>query len=360
MEVLKEFLQTIPFIYRYLLRRFLEVFSIILLGFVVLISLTASVLFLNFSKKFQWNILFEYLIGVVGFIFPLIFPLLLFGAIILTLLLLIRQRINWLIFSMGISARNFAFPILLFSLFFPLILWLYCEFLYPKAAYKRYEAYLLSKNKVIKRGIVENFWYKKGENKFIYFSLINLKENKAFDGKIIKLNDKFQIKEIDVIPIADFFVKNRKIVVKADNSLAYTFKRVKTISHINEYLPYDPKLLKVKQPKYFSNTELIRIVLYAKRFGLNFYPFLWELIKRFLLLIFTFLVAFISFLRLFNSVNLGEFGWGVGKLFTGIAIFYILVSTFEGLVDKASVNPLWGLLIPIPYFVWAFVVYKKS
>lgn len=360
METFREFIRAVPLVYRFLLSEFFKVFTLTLLGFAILISLGSVVFFINLAKNFDWFALFEYILGNLAVYLSFFFPILVLSSIALTLYLFLSKKLNWLIFSMGISSKSFALPIATLALIFSLFLGGYFEFIYPLAGSLQHRAYLIAKNKPIQTGIVQEFWYKIDEKKFLYFSLINLNVKRAFGGKLIELNNDFQIEKILVIPRAVFKIKNDKILVKANNLKLYTFDRIRKVNTLHLKFPYNPKLLKVRKPDYFSLSELLNLIIYAKSFGLNFYPYLWEFIKRLLIVITTFVFFIAPFLKLFGSINLKEFGLKLFKYSAALLGFYIYIGLWQTLVNKSSINPLWSLLILIPYSFWLWKVVKEE
>ena len=361
MELFKEFLQSIPLLYRYILREFIKFFVITLLGLVIAASLTESILFFNTAKYFTWKLLFEELVGLSGIGIGFTFPAITFASLAFTLFFLLRRRINWLIFSMALSPKNFLGFILTLSATLSAFLLFYFEFVYPLAAYKKYEAYLIAKRKPFDTGIVQDFWYKISGREFLNFALVNLQINRAFGGRLIKLNNDFQISSVTVIPNARFVVKNNEILVKAKNLKVFSFDKVRKLEFLRLRFPYNPKLLRVKKPEFFTLGELVNLILYAKEFGLNYYPYLWELIGRILLVLTTFVFGIVSFIKLLGSVNISSFVLRSIRLSLTLLLFYVYFFTWESLVNKVSLNPLWSLAIIVPlYGFWLYRTIKKG
>jgi len=361
MELFKEFLRSIPLLYKYILTEFVKLFFIILLGTVIATLLIDSLLFFNTAKYFTWELLFKEIAGFTGEGLGIIFPVITFASLAFTLFFLLRRKINWLIFSMALSPKNFLGFILSLSATLSTLLFLYFEFVYPVAVYKKYEAYLLAKRKPFDTGIVQDFWYRVNNREFLNFALVNLQINRAFGGRLIKLNNDFQISSVTVIPNARFVVKNNEILVKAKNLKVFSFDKVRKLEFLRLRFPYNPKLLRVKKPEFFTLGELVNLILYAKEFGLNYYPYLWELIGRILLVLTTFVFGIVSFIKLLGSVNISSFVIRSIRLSLVLVIFYVYFFTWESLVNKVSLNPLWSLAIIVPlYGFWLYRTIRKG
>jgi len=357
MESLGKFSEEIPFLYRYTVRLFfaqlLLVFTVI--SFLSLVLITVA--FLNMAKVVNLKTLLVYNFGSLGVFAAFFFPIFVFLAIFLSLYKLIRSRLNLVIFAVGISPRLFFVPFFLVGLFLDFLLLFYFQTIYPFAGYVQHISYLESKKKSVNVGIVQNFWYKIGSDRFLNFKLVNLKEKKAYGGSYFKVSPDFKILWFSRIPVADFKVLGSKIVVEFKNAKLYTGLKVETVKHQRLELPYDEKLLKVKRPEYFSLSELLKLTLTAKYYGLNFYPYLWELEKRILIAIFTILISVLSFLSLIKSVKVEEFLKNSSKVFLSITAFYIFILLYQTFVDKVSVNPFYAFSVLFPYLYWLWRVW---
>ena len=357
MESLTRFLEEIPFIYRYAVSLFFGQLLIVLIVLTVLSSALVSVAFLNMAKVVSLKNLFLYVFSSIAVFFAFFFPIFVFLAALLSLYLLIRRKLNLVIFTLGVEPKKFVIPFSVVGLFLSLLLLLYFQTVYPYAGYTQHIAYLKGKKKPINTGIVQNFWYRIGSDKFLNFKLVNLKEKKAYDGSYFKVSPDFKIVWFSEIPKADFRVSNDKIEVEAKNITTYSGLKVENIEHLKLKLPYDEKLLKVKKPSYFSLSELLKLTLTAKYYGVNFYPYLWELEKRILIAAFTALITVLSFAGLMKSVKVEEFFRNSLKLFLSIAVFYVVLLLYQTAVDKVSLNPLYVLAGLFPYLFWLWRVW---
>jgi lipopolysaccharide export LptBFGC system permease protein LptF len=120
-------------------------------------------------------------------------------------------------------------------------------------------------------------------------------------------------------------------------------------------LKFETKLLKVKNPQFFSLRELFNLLTLSKYAGLNYYPYLWELVKRLLLVLFSAMVPVVAFIRLFSSTDNEEFLSQIGFLSFAFVSFYVALIFFQNAVGKVSLNPLYGFLLLLPYL---FLFYR--
>ena len=352
---LRELLGEIPVFYRYLLKLFFQNLLLVLLTSTFLGGILSSLLFFNIAKDIHPYVLIKYVLSSVGAFIPFFFPLLEFTAVALTVYGIFKRKLNLVVFTFGIPPRRFFLPIFLTSLGLALSLMLYFEFVYPYAGYVQKIAYREAKNKAVNEGVAENFWYKLDGNRFLYFRLINLNENLAFDGKYFKVNGDYQLEWVIEIPRARFWVEGEKIVILADRFLFFSKRGKRPPSPLKLELKYETKLLKVKNPQFFSVGELLSLLTLSKYAGLNYYPYLWELVKRLLLVLFSAMVPVIAFIRLFSSTGSEEFLSHIGFLSFSFVSFYVALIFFQNAVGKVSLNPLYGFLLLIPYL---FLFYK--
>ncbi|RTZ58632.1 MAG: hypothetical protein DSZ31_05510 [Gammaproteobacteria bacterium] len=360
MGILKGFFEDIPIFYRYFIWHLGQNLFVVLITSVLLGAILSTLLFFNIAKNTQPQVLLKYALSSVGAFLPIFFPLFEFTACALTVHLFFRTKLNLIVFTFGIPPRRLVLPIFLTSLGIGLILTAYFEFIYPYAGYVQKVSYLEAKNKPLKEGVVENFWYKLGKDEFIYFRLINLKEGLAFGGKYFKVDKDYQLEWIIQIPRAKFSVKKDKIVVTADKFAFFSEREKKISRELHLELNLETKLLKVKNPQFFSLRELIGLLFLAKDIGLNYYPYLWELVKRLLLVVFSVIVPLVSVIKLFSATRNEEFFSSVGFLSFIFVSFYVALLFFQNAVNKVSVNPLYGLLLIVPYLFLAFWTIKRN
>lgn len=332
----------------------------VLITSILLGVILSTLLFFNIAKNTQPQVLLKYALSSVGAFLPIFFPLLEFTACALTLHLFFKTKLNLVVFTFGIPPRRLALPLFLTSLGIGLLLTAYFEFVYPFAGYVQKISYLEAKNKPIKDGVVENFWYKLGKDEFIYFRLINLKEGLAFGGKYFKVDKDYQLEWIIQIPRAKFSVKKEKIVVTTDKFSFFSEREEKISRKLRLELNLDTKLLKVKNPQFFSLSELLGLLFLARDIGLNYYPYLWELVKRFLLVVFSVIVPLVSAVKLFPSTRREEFFSSVGFLSFVFVSFYVALLFFQNGVNRVSVNPFYGLFFIIPYLFLTIWTIKRN
>ena len=355
------FIKEIPFLYRLSLSLFLKELVLVLAVLTAVSSALTAVGFLNFAKVISLGNLFLYILSSVAFFLPLFFPLFVFAAAALVARQLLKKRLNLTIFTVGISPSVFLLPFTLTGAALSLLLIVYFQTLYPIAGYYQHIAYLKSKNKPLHTGIVQNFWYRVGENSFLTFKLINLKEGKAYGGEFFKVSPSFRLEKIASLPQADFRVKGNLIEVFAKELLFYTARgKVEKEKALKLSLPYDEKLLVVKKPEYFTLTELIKLTFTARFYGINFYPYLWELEKRLLVAIFTTITAALAFSVLLRAVRLRDFNFLLFKLSLLFFLFYLFIGFYQNLVYKISLNPLYGWFVIVPYLIWLLKEWKGN
>ncbi|RTZ70499.1 MAG: hypothetical protein DSZ30_00710, partial [Aquificaceae bacterium] len=106
--------------------------------------------------------------------------------------------------------------------------------------------------------------------------------------------------------------------------------------------------------------ELIGLLFLAKDIGLNYYPYLWELVKRLLLVVFSVIVPLVSVIKLFSATRNEEFFSSVGFLSFIFVSFYVALLFFQNAVNKVSVNPFYGLFLIVPYLFLAFWTIKRN
>ena len=305
--------------------------------------------YLNQAKIVKISILISYTISAIVLSLAFLLPLGVGVAIAWTILFLIRKKLNTTFFTLGISSKQLLIPFLTISLFITVLNFLYFEFAYPRAAYINRISYLESKNKPIQEGIVKNFWYRSKENLFIYFRLVDVHEKKAFDGNIFKADRNYNIIWFSKIPTATFLFKGNKILILTKNVVRYFPNRTDKLKKLSLEFKYNRKLLKVKEASFFSLLELYKLINQATSLNINKAYYLWELEKRLLLIFLSFWVPLYLFLSLFKLTDIKETTVPLFKT-GGLTIFFILFTVFyQTLVNKLSLNPLYGILITIPY-----------
>ena len=335
----------------------------LLLVFIVasLLALFVAALgFLNFAKKFSFGLFLEYSLSSATIYTPLFVPVLELVALALTLYPLMEKKLNWSVLSAGISPSEFAKPFLVASLLPALLLLVHFQILYPNAGYVQHIDYLKAKNKPLREGVVENFWFKNRRGEFLHFRLVHLGSAQAFDGRLFAVDKDFQLKWVSYIPRATFEVEGDKIKILAKDIKRYTPKGVEVIPDLRLEFPYEIKLLKVRNPAYFSTTELLSLVSFAKGVGINYYPYLWELVKRLLVVVITLTVPLIAVVYLFGSIKREEFLEKSALLTLSVVGFYAVLLLFQTLVFKVSLNPLYGLLLALPHTLWALKILAKG
>jgi len=348
----------IPIFYRLLS---VEYFKNLLLVFstAFLLSLFVSTLvFLNLAKEFSLSLLAEYAISSALAYTPIFTPLLAVLAVGFSLYPIVEKKLNWVIFTAGVSPKAVLKPFAVSSLFPLLFLFLYFEAVYPKAGYIQHLDYLRAKKKPIPHGVVKNFWFKTPEGEFLYFDLLLLDAKKAYNGRYFAVDKNFNLKWVVYIPSAELRFGDGDLIFTAKGVKKFSPRGVEVLKSLLLDFPFDVKLLKVRNPAYFSTHELVSLVELTRRVGINCYPYLWELIKRFLILLFTVLLPSVGAVYAFSAVKKEEFIGKMATLFGATLIFYVALLLFQTLVFKISVNPVYGLVIVLPYAVWAAKVLK--
>ena len=359
MDFLRSLWRETPIFYRYTVILFLKYLLLVLLITTSLVLFAAILSYLNFAKSFSLHWSLEYALTTAAVYVPLLLPLLELFAVALALYPFVKKKLNWVLLASGIPPREIVKPLALGVLLPLLLLFIHFQVLYPYAGYLQHLDYLRAKNKPLKEGIVENFWYRKG-NEFINFALIHLGEGKAYNGRLFEVDSGFRLRWIADIPVATFEVRGEKITVTVPSLKRYTPRGVKNIEHFHLEFPYEPKLLKVKNPSYFSTSQLVKLVLFARKVGINYYPYLWELVKRFLIVLMALVLPLLGALYFFSSTDRRQFIRRSVFLFLGAVMFYIALLLFQSLVVKVSVNPLYGLLLVVPYLLWLFIGIKRN
>jgi len=341
-----------PLLFRYFFKISTLHFILVFISFVLLLSFATIVFYLNQAKVFNFSVAFEYVVSTVGISLEFIFPLIIAFSFYLTARFFLKRRFHIVLPSLGLSSKTFLPLIGLIAFINSFLTFIYFEFFYPQAAYINYTSYLKSKNKVPQIGFVKHFWYKNGENQFVYFQIVSLLDKKALGGKVFKLNNNFSFVWVDNVPKATISLSEKTLTIKASNVTRYRTNGVFKLKNYTLTVPYREKLLKVKMPKFFSLTELVGILNYAKRFGLNTTIYLWELEKRILLILFIFIVSIYSFLTFFGNISTASKKEDSNEIFKVVAFifsFYLLIIFYQVLVNKISLNPLYGLAIIAPY-----------
>jgi len=359
MEFLRSLWRETPIFYRYTVSLFLKYLLLVVLITTLLVLFAAGLSYLNFAKSLSLRCGLEYTLTTAAVYTPLLLPLLELFAVALALYPLVKRKLNWVLFATGIPPREIVKPLAVGVLFPLILLLLHFQLLYPYAGYLQHLDYLRAKNKPLREGIVENFWYRK-RNIYIHFDLIHLGEKKAYNGRLFEVDKDFHLKWVADIPVATFEVEGDEITVSVPTLRRYTPAGVKVMEHYRLEFPYEPKLLKVKNPSYFSTSELVQLVVFARGVGLNYYPYLWELVKRFLLVFATFVFPLLGGIYFFSSTDRKQFLKRMLMLFIAVVVFYIGLLMFQSLVVKVSLNPLYGLLLAVPYLLWLIVEIKRN
>ena len=360
MGILKSFWEEIPIIYRRLTADFFKNLFAVFLAFFLLALFVSALGFLNFAKHFSFGLFLEYSLSSSAVYTPLFVPVLELIAVALTLYPLTERKLNWIVLAAGISSSEFAKPFLVASLLPALLLFLHFQILYPYAGYIQHIDYLRAKNKPLREGVIENFWYKNRKGEFLYFRLVHLGSEEAFDGRHFAVDKNYHLKWVSYIPRATFRVESDRIEVLAKDIKRYTPKRVEKIPALRLEFPYEIKLLRVRNPAYFSTTELLSLVSFARGVGINYYPYLWELVKRLLLVALSVSIPLLAVVYLFGSIKREEFIEKGVLLTLSVVAFYASLILFQTLVLKVSLNPLYGLLLALPHTFWSLKVLTKG
>jgi lipopolysaccharide export LptBFGC system permease protein LptF len=204
--------------------------------------------------------------------------------------------------------------------------------------------YLESKKKPVKKGIVQNFWYKRG-NEFLFVKLINLDENRAYGGELFRVNGKFQLVSVMPFKQASFEVGNGKITLSVPKAVEYTPGGVKAVKNLRYSFNYDLELLRVREPKFFSIGDLIKLLLLSKSLGINPTPFMWELEKRILIALFILWVFLYGGINFFKAYSGKEVLREVVIASVLTLAFYTALFIYQSALTKLSLNPFWFLLI---------------
>ena len=349
----------VPILFRYILslliRYTLMVFSIL----TALVGLTTLIFFLNQAKVLNLKVLVDYTISSLGIFFGFLFPVLVFLVLYFTFLQLIKRKLTVVLYTLSVSPLSFLTFGSVLGLFFSIFHLIYLETIYPKAVYQNQISYWESKNKEIPKGVVKNFWFKNFDNSFIYFKLISLDEKKAVEGEIIKVDKNFNLQWFGHIPKAKFEVLGDSIKINAKNVDIFSFKGSRTVENFEVKFPYDKKLLKVKRAEYFTLFELFKLSFLSKRYGLNPIPYLWELEKRLLLVFLTFWITLFGILKFLKTIEVKKLYARAGILLLSLLLMYLFILLYQTLVDKISLNPLYGLFAVFPY-LWRLVYRIKE
>jgi len=342
-----------PRFHRYVAAKFLTNLLITLTATILVVAFITVILFLNLAKVKFFKLIAGYTLASVLLFVPTFLGLVVLVALAVTAYGFLKGRLSMVVFSLGISPSVFLQVFALFGVVFFLLSLFYFEFVYPKASLLQHVTYLESKKKEVKRGIVENFWLRRGE-RFLYLRLVNLEEGKAFGGEFFRVNERFEM--VSVVPFGSalFSLENNTLRVEVKGAKEYTPKGVFEVKHLTLSFPYDEELLRVRKPEFLPLSDLVRLAFISRGLGINDQPFVWELEKRFLiafLLLWVFLYGGINF---FKSVSGGEILRKVTLAFALTVLFYLALFIYQSLVSKVSVSPYAFLAVVLPYIylIW--------
>ncbi len=350
-------LEDFPFLYRYILLLFLKRLGWVLFAVYTVLLAAVFVFYLNQTKVFSLKTMVLYAFANLAVYPPLLFPILLVASLFLTVRHLLKGRLSFTIFTLGVGPKNFFLPFLGLGFLSSTLIGVYFQTVYPKAAYLEHTTYLESKKKKFQEGLIQNFWFKSFDNTFFYFKLVNLSEGKAYGGKLIKVDRNFKPLWFGSANEVSFRLRDGKVEIFIPEMVLYKPDRTEVVKNFKLIFPYDEKLLKVKKPEFFSLTELVKLSLLARQYGINPTIYVWELEKRVLVLFLTVWVLAYGFVHLLASIKEEELGRRTAQLSALVLIFYVAVFLFQTLVDKLSLNPLYGFLITLPYLA---MLWKKG
>ncbi len=349
--------QEIPLLYRYLVEKYFEHLVVVFLSIFILLAGFLAFYFFNISKIFSFKILFNYVFNTIVSYYIFIIPLVITLSLVSTAYLFRKKRFTYILFSLGVEPSKILVPFWFLAFLFSFLGLVYFQAVYPKAMLLQKKAYLESKKKPLNFGIVENFWYRTPDNTFITFELLDLQSLKAFQGYKLQLGENFKIVEVVPIKEAIFQLYPNAIIFKYSNSVLYGPGYTKfPVSGVIK-IPYDEKLLKVKKPEYMSLTDLFRLITFGRNFNINLIPFVWELIKRFLIAFFLFWITLYVALLAFGLVRVNMLRV-ILESFLAVVLFYSFIFIFNTLVVKVSINPWYSLLVVPLFGVWFFI--RKS
>jgi len=348
-----------PKFHRYVAKRFAEMLFIVTLFAVVGASFITLILFLNLAKVKLPSLVIDYTLSSVLLYVPGFFGLLVLVALGLTAYNLLKQRLSMVLFSLGISPKVYLSVFLLFGLIFSGVSLLYFEYLYPRLSFLKHVTYLKSKKKEVKTGIVQDFWYRKG-NLFINVDFIKVSSQKAYNGRIFEVDNNFNTRWIVPFKEAHFKFCEGKITVEVENAYRYGTGGVERLKNFTISFPYDMELLRIKKPQFFSLGDLVRLLVVAKKLGINTTPYVWELEKRVLISLFLLWIFAYGALNFFNTVFVRDIVFRVLLAAAFTIAFYLFIFIYQSLVFKISLNPWFALLITVPYLLLLMKSLKNS
>ncbi len=352
-------LNFVPLLDRYLISVFFGFLFIVNLTSFVILLLTLSLYYFNISKTYSPTIWIKYALFTSLGYYIFVFPITLVISFLLFSHFLLRKRLIYIFFSNGINPKRLTFPFLSIGLVFTLFYLIFFEFVYPVSMLKSKEAYYESKKKVLNTGIAEDFWYKEN-NSFLYFRILDLRREIAYNGFQFKVNKEFQIEEISPIEEANFKLNPERITFNLPERQVYTFRGVKREESQTREIPYDIKLLKVKRPDFISLTGLIDISLKSQFLKVNLTNFVWELWKRIEFSVFIFLLTFLTALRTFKIWFKRDLFKNFVFLSTYTLLFFAAIFVFQTLVSKISVKPTYSLGLLFIFTLPLILEWKKE
>ena len=334
-------------LYRYIIKRFLRNFFVII-GIFSLVVISSQLLNLP-SSVYRTNMF--YFMQVLLFLNLSFFKIQLissyFIASILTGYSFRETREIYAIYSTGIRKRNLFVPVALITVFITIFAYISSFFLVPWANRERSKIYTVSVREHLIEEIQEKNFFSLDKNMVIY---VDNKDENKFDRIFIYNKEKGQIVSAKegIIKGNGIILKNGFIQIPQENN----FNALK----FGEYqLFFDIKYVKKYSINYYSNKDLIRIF---KEGSKNAFRALSILVDRF-----NYGLAFLF---------LGFLGFAMGVSFykerdmliaIGVVILIIYTAIgfyFAKLIEKASINPAFYpafTIIFLGLLTWYF--YRK-
>jgi lipopolysaccharide export LptBFGC system permease protein LptF len=341
-------LERIPLLYRYLIKKFSVYFFLFLSGGSLVSFLFTLMLFYNSAKVKSFSLAAKYALNSVVAFFPVFFGLAAFLTMLYTAYRLIGGKIPVVVFSLGFSPRVLLIPFFSLGVILSILLLLFFQYVYPAASYGQFKAYLEGKKKSQTAGVARNVWFKRGKT-FLNISLLNLGEKKAYGGTLFEVDKDFRLRKVESFPLARMVFENGHILLFPREVFLFTKGGEKKLSNVEVSFPYNPKLLSVKRPQFFSMTELLALLKDGGRLGINTNPYAWELIKRILLSFLVFWIFTLLPVKLLTIFDFKDFKRRLKPLSAVIVLFYAGIFIFQSVVFKTDLSPFWGIfLIALP------------
>ncbi len=333
---------------RYILFNYLKTFLVIFLAILgILYIYLLSEFFLIFKEK-GWHIFLSYTLNLLPVLFFYIGSFVTGLALVISFRRFIQRKIDLLSQSFGISPLRFSSIVLFFSFFLSLLDLFGSYNLYPRSQKNLYRIEKEHKKaKELERGIVRNLWLIEEKNSiraFYHFDLVDVSSGLLMGFYRLKVVES-SISEVitaekgewkgEVIELREAHLKD---LLKGEESTQKITLNYINLSHIASL---------AEKPEHLAMKELFLLSFIGKEIGINQRHYLYEIARRLLNSIFTFLLSLVV---AWACLRWRRLEWALLSLVAVFFFHWLLLALIRSLMENTGISfsLLLSIYLPIP------------